>query len=129
HQERPFLWFCVICRPCLLHQPSGCPVPCVGGCTGACPLSHSDACSTCALTLEKSTPRNVTITSWPCRVAFRVIRTGASGRGSARVASPWGCSAGGCAGVTWPLVPASLALISSYARLAIAALRRCLQNW
>ena len=89
HHERPFLWFWRICTPCLLHQPSGCPAPCMGGCAGACTLSHSDACSTCALTLAKSTPRKVTSTSCPCRVAFRVMLTGASGRGAGTV--------GGCA--------------------------------
>src|SRR5215510_599997 len=82
HQEWPSLWFCVICTPCLLHQPLGCPVPCVGGCAGVCTLSHSDACSTCALTLAKSVPRKVTMTSWPFRVAFSVIDTGASGNGT-----------------------------------------------
>src|SRR5215470_10815828 len=82
HHERPFLWFWRICTPCLLHQPSGCSVPCLGDCAGACTLSHSDACSTCALTLAKSTPRKVTMTSWPCRVDFSVMLTGASGSGA-----------------------------------------------
>src|SRR5262249_14873568 len=61
----------------------------VGGWAGAWTLSHSDACSTCALTLAKSTPRKVTMTSCPCRVAFRVILTGASGSGTMGVS---GCA-------------------------------------
>ena len=89
-QARPFLWFWVICTLCLAHQPLGSSVFCVGGCAGACTLSHSAACSTCTLTLAKSTPRKVTMTSWPCRVAFRVILTGASGNGAV--------GASGCAG-------------------------------
>jgi hypothetical protein len=67
----------------------GCVLPCdggrVGGCGGAWTLSHCEACSTCALTLAKSVPRNVTMTSWPCRVAFRVMLTSASGRVSAGI--------------------------------------------
>src|SRR5262249_36423813 len=130
HQERPSLWLCRICTPCLAHQPgwgdrSACPVLWAGGCAGACTLSHSDACSTCALTLAKSTPRKVTITSWPCRVAFSVIDTGASGSGNVGVS---GC-AGWLGASAWPLVSASLALANSCARRAIAAPRRCLQNW
>src|SRR5262245_4216242 len=84
NQERPSLWFCVILTVCLLHQPSA-----AGGRAGVWMLSHSLACSTCALTLAKSVPRRVTSTSCPCRVAFRVIDTGASG--SVGTASPWGC--------------------------------------
>src|SRR5262245_54205178 len=127
HQERPFLWFCVICTPCLLHQPSGCSVLCVGACAGVCTLSHSDACSTCALTLAKSTPRKVTMTSWPCRVALSVMLTGASG---SAVVGASGCAGGGwLGGSAWLVAGASsLALVSSCARLAIAALRRCLQK-
>ena len=118
HQERPFLWFWRICTPCLLHQPSGCPVPCMGGCAGACTLSHSDACSTCALTLAKSVPRRVTRTSWPRRVAFSVIDTGASGSGAMGASH----CAGWLGGSAWPLVSASFALTNSCARRAIAAL-------
>src|SRR4029453_2639923 len=125
HQERPSFWLGVICTPCLLHQPSGCPVLCVGGCAGVCTLSHSDAASTWALTLAKSIPRNVTSTSCPCRVALSVMLTGASGSGAV--------GASGCAGwlgaSVWPFVSASFALVSSCARRAIAALRRCLHNW
>src|SRR5262245_39209099 len=126
HQERPFLWFCVICTPCLLHQPSGCPVFCVGGCAGACTLSHSDACSICALTLAKSTPRKVTMTSCPCRVALSVMLTGASGSDTMGVSS---CAGAGWVGDSaWPLVSTCVALVSSCARRTIAALRRCLQR-
>src|SRR5215475_7054705 len=81
--------------------------PCVGHCgvvSAVCPLwawSHWLASSTCTLTLAKSTPRKVTMTSWPCRAAFRVILTGASGRGAV------GASGCACAGASaWPLVPA-----------------------
>jgi hypothetical protein len=67
----------------------GCPMPCVGACAGACTLSHSDARSTCALTLAKSIPRKVTMTSWPCRVALSVMLTGIYGaRGRSRWGSP-----------------------------------------
>src|SRR5262249_31926053 len=118
------LWLCRICTPCLAHQPLGCAVVCVGGCAGACTLSHSEACSTCALTLAKSTPRKVTSTSCPCRVAFSVIDTGASGSGNVGVS---GC-AGWLGASGWPLVSASLALVNSCARRAIAAPRRCLQK-
>ena len=81
------MWFCVICTPCLVHQPglgAGQPALCPGwvAVLELCTLSHSDACSTCALTLAKSTPRKVTMTSWPCRVAFSVMLTGASGSGA-----------------------------------------------
>ena len=75
-----------------LSSCAGCVVPCVGGrvggCAGAWTLSHCEACSTCALTLAKSTPRKVTMTSWPCRVAFSVMLTGASGRGTVRLPQP-----------------------------------------
>src|SRR5262249_6939733 len=110
--------------PCLPHQPSGCSVPCVGGCAGACTLSHSDACSTCALTLAKSTPRKVTITSWPCRVAFSVILTGASGNGAVGAS---GCT---CAGASaWPLVPAlHFFCTNAVARFCIPAAMRCLHQ-
>src|SRR5262245_16657166 len=126
HHEWPSLWFSFIWTPCLAHQPSGRSVLCVDGCAGVCPLSHSDACSTCALTLAKSTPRKVTSTSCPCRAAFSVMLTGASGRGTVGAS---GCAGGGWLdGSAWPLAPvSSIALVSSCARLAIAALRRCLQ--
>ena len=98
--------------------------PCLGHCgvsSAVCPLwawSHWLASSTCALTLAKSTPRKVTRTSCPCRVAFRVIDTGASGRGVV--------GASGCAGVGWlaGLAVSSVALVSSCARRAMAAPRR-----
>jgi hypothetical protein len=132
HQERPSLWFCVICTLCLLHQPgrsqrSDCPVPCVGDWAGACTLSHWLASSTCALTLAKSVPRRVTMTSCPCRVALSVILTGASGNGTVGTS---GCAGGGWLGGSAGLVAgaSSLALVSSCARRAIAALRRCLQR-
>src|SRR6516162_9199366 len=77
---------------CGQYQPLplvlGFMAPCVGHCgvvSAVCPRwawSHWLASSTCALTLAKSTPRKVTMTSWPCRVAFSVIDTGASGRGA-----------------------------------------------
>src|SRR4030095_16706400 len=91
----------------LHHEPSASlcgqyqPLPLVLGfmapCLGHCGVSsvvgprwawsHWLASSTCALTLAKSTPRKVTMTSWPCRVTFSVMLTGASGSGSAEVAS------------------------------------------
>jgi hypothetical protein len=107
---------------------SGCVVRWAGGCGGAWTLSHSDACSTCALTLAKSTPRKVTMTSWPCRVALSVMLTGASGSGAvgAGDCASGSASAGAGAGAAaaWPLLAAcSLALTSSCARRAMAALR------
>src|SRR6266516_3857699 len=72
HQERPSLWFSFIGTSCLGH--------CWAGSSAVCPLwafSHWLASSTCVLTLAKSTPRKVTSTSCPCRVAFSVIDTGA----------------------------------------------------
>ena len=94
----------------------------VVGCVCLCRAwawSHWLASSTCALTLAKSTPRKVTMTSWPCRVALSVMLTGASGSGA--VGAVW--LRWWLAGSVWPLVPASsFALVSSCARLAIAAL-------
>src|SRR6516165_7315664 len=89
---------------CGQYQPLplvlGFMAPCVGHCgvvSGLCPRwawSHWLASSTCALTLAKSTPRKVTMTSCPCRVALSVIDTGASGSGTVGAA---GCA---CAGAS-----------------------------
>jgi hypothetical protein len=102
---------------------SGCVVRWAGGCGGAWTLSHCEACSTCALTLAKSTPRKVTMTSWPCRVAFSVMLTGASGSGTVGAgdcaSGSAGAGAGAGAAAAWPLLAACrLALTSSWARRA-----------
>src|SRR5215510_14031576 len=88
---------------CGQYQPLplvlGFMAPCLGHCgvvSALCPpwaWSHWLASSTCDLTLAKSTPRKVTMTSWPCRVALSVILTGASGSGAV--------GASGCAGGSW----------------------------
>ena len=76
----PFLpWFSFSGTPCLGH---------CGAVSAVGPLwvcSQVAAASTCALTLAKSVPRNVTMTSWPLSVAFSVIDTGASGSGTTGV--------------------------------------------
>src|SRR5262249_4923299 len=106
--------------PC--HGQTGVCVGCtVLGSAGAWALSHSDACSTCVLTLAKSTPRDVTSTSCPCRLAFSVMLTGASGRGAGV-----GC---GCAGSAWPFVPAlSFCCTSACARFCMPAAILCLHQ-
>src|SRR5262245_34203102 len=105
--------------------------PCVGhwGVSSAvCPRwawSHWLASSTCALTLAKSTPRKVTSTSCPCRVAFSVIDTGASGKGAGEAC----VSAGWLEASAWPLVPAlSFFCISAVARFCMPAAMRCLHQ-
>src|SRR5262249_28108049 len=118
---------------CGQYQPLrlvlGFMAPCVGHWGGAavCPLwawSHWLASSAFALTLAKSPPRKVTSTSCPCRVAFSVMLTGASGRGAV--------GASGCAGAgasAWPLVPAlSFFCIRAVARFCMPAAMRCLHQ-
>ena len=79
----------------------------VGGWAGAWTLSHSEACSTCALTLAKSTPRKVTMISWPCRVAFRVMTDRCLWQGTVLSRSPGLAGAGAC---SWPLCVGQLGL-------------------
>src|SRR3989442_7664821 len=78
YHVRPSLpWFSFSGTPCLGH--------CLAVSSALCPLwalRHWLASSTCRLTLTKSTPRNVTITSCTCSIAFSVILTCASGTGA-----------------------------------------------